>query len=132
MPSAYTNPGNAFDGNPATFASATVTADIATCVWGTWGSASGQYTALFLSIDNEIAQPGTAVSSAWLGYSTDGGATWQTIYSVSGANLVRGRHTDTVILPPGTNLANLQVRASIQTTAGTTSQHRVYEISTLG
>jgi hypothetical protein len=132
MPVAYVNPSNVFDGNSATFASGLATADIAICRWTGWGAATGPYAALKLLIDNDIAAPTASVSTAWLGYSTDGGNTWKTIYSVTGANLTRTRRIDTIVLPASTNLALLQVRASIQTSSGTTSLHRIYEVSSVG
>jgi len=132
MPVAYSNPNNAFDGNPATFATGVVTGDIATCTWAGWSAAAGAYSALNLLIDNQVTVPGPAMSTAWLGYSTDGGNTWTTIYTVTGTSLVRARTTDTVMLPAGTNLAQLQVRASIQSSSLLTSEHHIFEISSSG
>lgn len=131
MPFAYNNAANAFDGNPASFASGQPTADIAICIWKTWGAALGSYSSINLVIDNEIVGS-SSTSTAWLGYSTDGGITWTTIYSLSGASLARQRGTDVIALPAGTNLAQLQVRASMQTAIGVASLHRIYEISTVG
>lgn len=135
MGTPYSNPGFALDSNLATFASGIANAAVSTisaCRWITWGAPLGPYSSLKLSIESEVAVPTAASSIAWLGYSTDGGVTWTTIYQVSGTNLTRARTTDNIVLPPGTNLANLQVRASIQTAAGITSTHRIYGIATAG
>lgn len=133
MGNPYINPANAFDGLAATYASGKgVGAPITACRWQAWGAGAGAYAALTLLIDSEILTPTVSNTTAWLGYSTDSGITWSTIYSISGSNLVRPRTIDSVTLPPSTNLTKLQVRASMQTDAGTTSEHRVYEISASG
>lgn len=129
----YLNPGNVFDGNPATFASYITppVPDQGSCQWNMWGTPTGLYSDLVLYVTSEVLNvtiPNAGVSTR-IQYSFDGGLSWQNIFFV-GTN--RPLTTDAVNVPPTINLADLRVRAISNAGGTVTAEARIYEISTIG
>lgn len=110
---AYSNPGNAFDGDLTTFASATFqhSHQYAGCVWSFAGIGASA-TNVTLNILSEVPASGTdgqivTLRSAGLWYSLDNGTTWTQIYNSSTFT----KQYSTIAVPNGTTLANVQVMA---------------------
>jgi hypothetical protein len=110
---AYLNPGNAFDGDITTFASATRqhTHAYNGCVWSFAGIGSSA-TNVTLNILSEVPTSGTdgqtaTLRSAGLWYSIDNGSSWIQIYDSSTFT----KKYSTVAIPNGTLISNIQVMA---------------------
>jgi hypothetical protein len=75
--------------------------------------------------------PGAAPAA--VSYSTDGGSTFTTIWSV-GASTTRALQTDSVSLPLNMNLANLRVQATVfrGSTVAQAVQLNLYEAYVIG
>ena len=133
---AYSNPDNAHDDDPDTFADGVADTashpQTASIRWKTWGAATATYSSLVLKIDSEVLLTGTTGGvTCLLEYSTDGGSSWNTIYFVG---VARARTTDEVSLSAGTDLSQLRVRARVATfsTGDQVMTHQVREIFTFG
>jgi hypothetical protein len=151
---AFTGPGNAFDGDPNTAATASCFSVLNgsspqfDCVWGTWAAASGNYLSLSLTVISSAfaSAPGlngAGDSEVTLQYSVNNGASWTTILHGEGTDNASGgwsKTTSVISLPPGIPLSNIQVRAIGFTTPnltnfGTrtvTAQMSIFEIFTTG
>lgn len=126
--SAYSNPGNAFDGDPTTFASFTGqhTHVYGGCVWS-FAGISNSATNVTLNILSEVPTSGTdgqlvTLRSAGIWYSIDGGTTWTSIYDSSTFT----KKYSQIAIPNGTTLSNVQVMAF--TDAHDDMYHKVYDI----
>jgi len=153
--SPYQNPTAAYDGDPnsAAYFFGSYTDHIgATCTWNfsTTGSAvppilrlnvlseipatgeilaggyfvyahSGNHT----SSNPSVPQLGGSASQAGISYSTDGGATWTVVYDLYAT--ARTKQWDTITLPSGTNINNVQVQANVW--SQDVMVHLVYEIN---
>lgn len=150
----YNSPGNAFDGNPATSSNGVAQTALngpsvtASCRWGSWSPASGNYSALTLYITSSgsASAPGlngAGQSEASVQYSLDGGGTWHTLWDIQGFDNTPGSQpgsTNAIPLPPGIPLSNILVRSFCAvspnvTNFGTrtmTAQAQIIEISTIG
>lgn len=106
-----TNPTNAYDNNPNTYAEFvgnSAAPNSMSCRFKSWASI-GSVDGLTLNIDSEVIETGSTGSvTASIFYSTDNGTSWKTLYSTL---VSRGRLTDSVTLPNGTDLTTLLVRA---------------------
>lgn len=127
---AFANPANAFDGSSATSAHLSVQASTnggnvhrsGGCIWRGVPFNPSQFSQIVLNITSQVVVsavrpvdgdgvpiPGAFVSAGTtIQYSLDGGSTWITVY----AGGSRAETTDSVTLPNGTNLANVQVRSN--------------------
>lgn len=118
LPTAFSNPANAFDGNPLTFSGGTgpdtsSTTQYASCRWKGWAPGSGlNYTSLVLTViatsSTTVTQTGqpnhTGPGGGTIQYSLDGGTTWVSMTQNAG-------NSYTASLPPYTNLLQIEVRA---------------------
>lgn len=125
---AYSNPGNAFDGDPTTFASFTGQHAhlYAGCVWSFAGITSSA-TNVTLNVLSEVPSSGTdgqlvTLRSAGIWYSIDGGSTWTQVYNSSTFTKAYSQ----IAIPNGTTLSNVQVLAF--TDAHDDMYHKVYDI----
>jgi hypothetical protein len=131
---------NSIDGNLTTFgsvkiatsgsanASATGTTSAASPTSAPWSSLT-----LFVrsAVPTNNVTPGAAPAA--VSYSTDGGSTFTTIWSV-GASTTRALQTDSVSLPLNMNLANLRVQATVfrGSTVAQAVQLNLYEAYVIG
>lgn len=125
-PGTVTNPGNAIDGDFTTFATlAITTSGLAQLkVGGIPGYRSGRALSLTLKILSGVTVVGTGYTVT-LAYSTNGGGTFTTIYSVSASRVLT---LDTVSLPVTTNPGAVQVVLSVSQLSGTNSANaKLYE-----
>lgn len=125
---AYTNPGNAFDGDPTTFASFSGqhTHVYGGCVWS-FAGISNSATNVTLNILSEVPTSGidgqvVTLRSAGIWYSIDGGTTWTQVYDTSTFT----KKYSQIAIPNGTTLSNVQVMAF--TDAHDDMYHKVYDI----
>ena len=124
---AYTNPGNAFDSNPDTFAFAAPqhTHKYYGCVWS---FAAGPTTSSTkLSVLSEVPVTGTdgmfvSQRSAGIWYSIDNGTTWTQVYN----SPTRPKQYDIISIPDNTSYGNIQVMAF--TDGHDDMYHKVYDI----
>jgi hypothetical protein len=128
---AYTNPTLAYDGDPNSKASIVVQSShqYAGCVWtfgtATPGSPSNFYSLNILSEVPANGEDGNTITvrSAGIWYSLDAGSSWQQIYNQG----PRTKRWDTVVLPVGQNLNNVQVLAFMD--SHDDMAHYVFEIN---
>lgn len=127
---AYANPGNAFDGNLATAATAAFahTHSYAGCVWAFPAIGPGT-SGLALNINSQVpttTSGGGAITlrSACLFYSLDGGITWIMIYNQA---VPRAQQWDTMLLPSGQDTSKVQVMAFLD--SHDDFAHSVFEIN---
>ena len=129
---AYTNPGNACDGNQSTATnfSQTHSAHYGGCVWSFSGVSvptGATVTGVTLNITTDVLATSGISGEASVWYSTNNGSTWTSVY-VQNAHPGSGRpkQTDTITLPTGTNLTQLQVMANGH--GHDDIAHNIYEI----
>lgn len=127
---AYTNPANVSDGDITTFASASFqhTHQYAGCVWKFSFVGPPPSNFLTLNINSAIPSNGSGglvitVRSAGIWYSLDNGTSWQQVYNQG----PRAQQWDTISLPAGQNLNNVQVMAFLDSHDDMTQF--VYEIN---
>jgi hypothetical protein len=139
----WSNPSDAIDGNTATYAfcqtwvGPSLTGKAAQCKWFDWPVASFPYTSLNLIIDMEIVNVSGAPTPSdpfiVLNYSPDGGTSWLSFATVQGAT---ARQTYPIILPPSTDLTQLQFDAYTIgrdiTPVQIILEFRIYDIKTVG
>jgi hypothetical protein len=136
----YNNPGNAFDGNISTFASATETHGhhYYGCIWSFPVTPTGS--SLVLNINSQVLSSaqlgggtvqGDIKRSSGIWYSLDAGVTWIQIYNVGYVNVPnfngRAQQWDSVPLPAGQIISNIQVMAFMD--SHDDQGHYVYEIN---
>src|SRR5262249_30539593 len=129
--SAYSNPGNAFDGDESTAATVVClhSHTYFGCVWSF--SFSGSVTeGISLNVLSEVPGPGgfgiaptSWLRSAGIWYSLDGGTNWTQVYNTN----TRSKQWDTIPLPSTQNINNVQVMAF--TDAHDDMAHSVFEIN---
>jgi len=126
----YANPGNAEDGNPSTFASGSPGGAQARGgeIWSGFGAGPSPRA----TVNLKITSAGNCVTAQAEGfavdYSLDGGATWNTIYSMGvfgGSCTNQPQRTDVVSLSAGQDLTQVQVRARFGSFGNTT--HQMYD-----
>jgi hypothetical protein len=109
-----TNPTNAYDDDPTTFATFVATAFPPTsqsCRFSGWPAGGGTVVGVTLNVDSEVLLVGGGGNNdvqTFVEYSTDNGSTWSVLYSIYG---IRGRQTDVVTFAVGVDLSQLQLRA---------------------
>lgn len=137
-PVAFTTPDPDIGGSPASLPTNTsgdmsaggfVGNSLASMRWPAWATPSQPYKALSLKVSSAIlmAPRPVAFSTATIEYSTDGGATWNSVFTVTvgpGGSYARGlgpgnAAVDTVALLATQDLSLLQVRAYVSTTDAT-------------
>lgn len=113
--SAYSNPGNAFDSDLDTYASATIQHShaYAGCVWS-FSSQTTNSVNIQLGILSEVPASGTdgqvvSKRSGGIWYTIDGGSSWIQVYDQPN----RPKQYDIIAIPDGTDFGKVQVMAFI-------------------
>lgn len=108
-----TNPTNAYDNNPATYAAFAATANPTSqqsCVFYAWVTI-GAVPSVNINVTSAVTVTGdTGYVVASIYWSKDLGVTWNTLMST---NVSRSQVTDTVNIPLAVDLANIRVRGLI-------------------
>jgi hypothetical protein len=122
----YVNPANAYDNDPTTFSSGFTNVAIDDLVSETWSGfpAGTVSTNTFLRILSSVPKV-VSGGLAELQYSIDGGSSFTTIYSEtsqSGQDVSRNEQTDSVLIPSGTSMTDVQVQAIVNFGSGSASQ----------
>ncbi|HEX4965760.1 MAG TPA: choice-of-anchor D domain-containing protein [Thermoanaerobaculia bacterium] len=123
---AYSNPANAEDGNPATFASGVAGGSMSGEIWSGFANIPGTRSQVNLKITS--AANCSPMNGLELVYSLNGGSTFNTIYLMGffgGPNGTRPLQTDVIPLPTGQDLSKVQVLALMFGTSG--SSHQVFD-----
>jgi len=121
----YSNPQLAYDDNSGSFAEG-IANDFNDCqeVWSGFAPGSGTN---YLNVTSSASTTGDHYS-VLLEYSLDGGSTWPyLIYSLH-FTATRSKRTDSLLLPTGQNLTQVQVQGLCGGYGAGGSDHRVYEI----
>lgn len=130
---AFSNPGNAFDGNPATFAQGvSVPTNTSGCVWTGFAAASGPYNTLLLHITASVAITGDGVAN--LSYSLNGGISFISPPSLTFTSSIM-KQDFIIALPPGQDLTQVRVEGAASfdgVSIGTSATTNIYEIFTKG
>jgi len=128
----YTNPGNVFDGDESTYASATRqhTHAYNGCVWA-FSALSSTLNNITLNVLSEVPTSGTdgqtvTKRSAGIYYTIDGGTNWVQVYDVAN----RPKQWDHIALPDGQDLSKVYVMAFLD--GHDDMYHKVYEINIEG
>ncbi len=126
----YANPANAQDGNAGTFASGVPSGAQGRGgeIWSGFGAGPGTRTVVNLKITSAANCVVFQADGIALDYSLNGGASWNTIYSMGvfgGSCTSRAQQTDVISLSAGQDITQVQVRARFASLGNTS--HQVYD-----
>jgi hypothetical protein len=119
----------AVDGDSSTSASALKigAGDIVVMFAGWPGFAANRWSSLKLKVRSGGTTSNNAGNSVTVDYSTDGGSTWTTIWTI-GANATRAAATDVITLPTNLSAGSVIVRFTMHVATAGSSQGDMYEL----